>query len=321
MCELKRGARGSSAWLLPAMLLLACLGTAQGRASAKAAEAYSTKWNINRPLNFTLSLFQHAQFERYLTDAASSKPALRILEIGCGEGRTLLELQQRFPKAELHCFNHPTYGRERGFGGANIGDSLELMKPVAQRWGIPLPQGSRLPAVKFGDAFMGEWPWADGFFDVIFSVHCLTKDPILLHSLAEAGRVLAVSGKAFLHTQVVNGFYGRMPRQRNGPGPAPECKAFDKPTPTTAGCGTLRPIAKSKSMSIEVLVQRWLPEKPPRNSRETAVGSYSYMGTTLLRKSGSTGGTCDAPHFLEGAEICLHAKPLAGALRAAAAAA
>lgn len=291
--------------LLSALLLGAfCPGEARPRntgSTHRGANNFITKWNINRPLNFTLSMFEYtglAQFADIGTGGSSSR-RFRLLEVGCGEGRALLELQLLLPNAELYCLNHPTYGRSRGFGGANVGDTPELLRPVARNWGIPLPHDSRLPAVKFGDAFQGEWPWPDGFFDAVVSVNCFTKDPALGHSIAEAGRVLAPAGRAFLHTHLsVN------VRDRGWPLAEPGCQAYMGPEPTVAGCGeVVQPPPKRARLFLELGVQRWAPRRP--QNRGTAASQYIYHGTLTLQKQPLPEGRCPQPHVSPDAVKCL----------------
>lgn len=46
--------------------------------------------------------------------ARDTGEALRILEIGCGEGKALLELRRRFPQAEIHGINRAPWDAMRG---------------------------------------------------------------------------------------------------------------------------------------------------------------------------------------------------------------
>lgn len=117
--------------------------------------------------------------------------AARILEIGCGEGRALLELRRRFATAEIHGINKHPWEAMRG---------AESLAEVAAFHGVFTAaelERVALPAVHFVDA--QRLPFADGSVDVVLSqcaIHYIERKDVVLE---EAWRVLSPDGEAFLH--------------------------------------------------------------------------------------------------------------------------
>lgn len=222
------------------LLLLACPYPATARASKSRRPAdsktfnkyepgapYKTKWNINRPFNVTLGMFEKLGFAETFENF---NPATRVktLEVGCGEGRAMLELQSLLPMSEVHCLNSDTYGRQRGFHGANLGGSRKNLQPVIDYYGIKL-KNDALPNVSFGDAFTGKWPYEDRTFNSIFSSHCFTKNIMhMMKSMSEIARVLMPGGEAFLHVAMSGG--QRLNWKADG------CHKFSKEVPTLLYC-------------------------------------------------------------------------------------
>ena len=156
-----------------------------------------TKWNINRPFSVTNGIFEKVGFKKALRDFDPSA-TLEAIEVGCGEGRALLELQAVLPLSKLHCLNHPTYGRARGFGGANLSGGRKDLQEILNRYKINIPNRN-LPTVEFGDAFLNAWPYETQQADVVYSSHALTKARNVRVILRETLRVLKPGGEAFLH--------------------------------------------------------------------------------------------------------------------------
>ena len=125
----------------------------------------------------------------------------RLLEIGCGEGRVMLELAQAFPALEIHGIN------KRPWPAMTGSDSL---REAAVHYGI-LEQHEmdslRWPEVHFQNA--EQLQFADAFFDVIVSQvavpHMHRKNLVL----EEAWRVLKPGGRALLEVDAWN---PKMPR-------------------------------------------------------------------------------------------------------------
>lgn len=115
----------------------------------------------------------------------------RLLEIGCGEGRALLELRRDWPAAELHGINRAPWDAMRG---------SESLADVARYHGVFAPAelaSVALPTIHFCDA--QRLPFVDGSLDVVISqgaIHYVERKDAVLE---EVWRVLAPGGEAFLH--------------------------------------------------------------------------------------------------------------------------
>ena len=68
--------------------------------SGNKGQAYYTKYNINRPLSVTQALFTTLGFDSLL-GSYGSDVSIDALEVGCGEGRTILELQAALPNSQV----------------------------------------------------------------------------------------------------------------------------------------------------------------------------------------------------------------------------
>ena len=132
------------------------------------------------------------------------------LELGCGEGRALLELQSRFPRAKCHCLSSKMWDcmrrdssrshHEFACATSNMtGKSMEWLRQVATNYGIPME--SQLPMINFGD-FGKRMPFADQSLDFIYSQHALNKLPSprthFAPFMSEIARLLRPNGTALL---------------------------------------------------------------------------------------------------------------------------
>ncbi len=112
-----------------------------------------------------------------------------LLEIGCGHGRVLLELSEKYPALELHGLNR--------WKSAAISEDKSL-EFIAKRFGLPAP-GSRgkAPRLHFHDA--RKLRFDDASFDVVVSQvslqHVERKDLVI----EEVWRVLRPGGVALLN--------------------------------------------------------------------------------------------------------------------------
>lgn len=118
----------------------------------------------------------------------------RVMEIGAGNGRMIMELKKLFPDVEFYGVNkektHGFYRRESfALAGVNFGifKSAEL-------------EGMELPYVLFEDLDFGtKIPYDDGKFDVIYSLNALRGFKYKFELLSEILRVLKLDGVS-IHT-------------------------------------------------------------------------------------------------------------------------
>jgi SAM-dependent methyltransferase len=117
---------------------------------------------------------------------------VRLLELGCGEGRLLLDLMARFERGiTLHGVNHPRWPVARDARGLRATNARHRILDPARLAARPLP------AIHLADAQdLSRFP--RGAFDLIISqvvvAHVVRKDRVL----EESARLLAPSG-VFLH--------------------------------------------------------------------------------------------------------------------------
>jgi SAM-dependent methyltransferase len=115
----------------------------------------------------------------------------RLLEIGCGEGRVLMELCSLFPTLEIHGINRAPWDAMRGDAS---------LPETAEHYGIFTPEELAevsLPSVRFYDAQELRFP--SEHLDVVISqvsVPYVARKDLLLQ---EVWRTLKPGGVAFLH--------------------------------------------------------------------------------------------------------------------------
>lgn len=119
-----------------------------------------------------------SRFNREVLDALAAQDDERILEIGFGHGRTLLDVARRAPGAQL--------------GGIDVSATAER---TAARRCRALVAGGRLD-LRTGDA--GTMPWEATSFDAAFSVHTIYFWPEPAKVFTEIRRVLRPGGRFVL---------------------------------------------------------------------------------------------------------------------------
>ena len=116
------------------------------------------------------------------------QPVVRLLELGCGYGTTLLELRQRYgPRVELYGINR----RQRD------GDADAMLRNGTER-GLIAPgvaPADPLPAITYVDVADG-LPFADGRFDIVYSQVAWLYFGNKVAVLREVSRVLRDEGLA-----------------------------------------------------------------------------------------------------------------------------
>jgi len=129
--------------------------------------------------------------EKTLRDAIASHGAVRLLEIGCGEGRVLMELRKLFPSIEIHGINKKPWPAMKGQKSLIVtGTKYKIFSREEVR-------NVELPIPHFYDATQLRFP--DHYFDVVISqvsIYQVMRKDLLLK---EVWRVLKRGGKAFLH--------------------------------------------------------------------------------------------------------------------------
>ena len=147
-------------------------------------------FSVSRGLDGFARRFGAGEVERAAARRGAGAAA-RILEIGCGEGRALLELRRLFPSAAIHGINKHPWDAMRGT------ESLADVAAFHGVFGRTELERIALPTVHFLDA--QRLPFPDGSFDVVISqgaIHYIERKDAVLE---EAWRVLSPGGEALLH--------------------------------------------------------------------------------------------------------------------------
>lgn len=136
-----------------------------------------------------------------------SSKTVRVLEIGCGEGRVLMQLRRLFPSIELYGINKEPWQAMKGQKSLLTTathykifkkSELKKLKPV-------------LPKIYFYDA--EKLRFRDNFFDLIISqasIHYIRRKDRLLE---DVWRVLKKGGVALLHFDSYKKKYPRFMQQ------------------------------------------------------------------------------------------------------------
>jgi ubiquinone/menaquinone biosynthesis C-methylase UbiE len=129
--------------------------------------------------------------EHTLSEAIASQEAVRLLEIGCGEGRVLMELRKLFPSIEIHGINKKPWPAMKGQKSLiATGANFKIFTKEETR-------NLELPIIHFYDATQLRFP--DHYFDVVISqvsIYQVKRKELLLQ---EVWRVLKYGAMAFLH--------------------------------------------------------------------------------------------------------------------------
>ncbi len=144
------------------------------------------------------------------TEVCDADAPIRVLDAGCGDGQMLEYLIGALSEARPHM--------DYEFYGFDVGDSAVQSDPAfltgAQRRLAAAAPGvdwrGRLTVINSGD----QWPYADGFFDVIVSNQVLEHVTDLDRFLTEVSRTLAPAGASahiFPLRAVVNEGHVRVP--------------------------------------------------------------------------------------------------------------
>lgn len=245
---------------------------------------YYSKFSVNRPLWGIFKMFEAQGLEAKL----EANPTLTVLELGCGEGRALLELQARFPRASVYCVNLPAYGQVHAGGGASLSglnkdSSLETMMSVVQYYNIPWhPDTHNTPRVVYADVTEGDLPLPSGFVDVIFSRAVVSKFIIDSRFLEGLLHTLSPTGEALIQTDALY---------------KPECSALNTP-----GAPSLTLMCKrlQKHGKCMKLVSQYADTTRVAGGRLFEVCNYYVMA---LVGNCDTYGECDAGFESAGSKL------------------
>lgn len=123
----------------------------------------------------------------------------KILELGCGEGRSAGQLAAKYPTWRITCFNLKGYkhtSRGPPIGGAVSFESEHEIIKMLDHYNIRLPTNAKVPRVVLGDASKIPWPFDDNTFNLMLSQATLSKIHEVDAVVKEAGRSLAKGGIA-----------------------------------------------------------------------------------------------------------------------------
>lgn len=144
--------------------------------------------------------FSKNRVQKTIRKALSKSKPVRVLEIGCGEGRVLMDLRKLFPTIELYGINRKPWPAMKG---------PSSLKRTATYYKILTPselKKTSLPKIYFYDAKELRFP--DNYFDLIISqvsIQYVARKDLLLE---EVWRTLKIGGKAFLN---IDGRVGKIP--------------------------------------------------------------------------------------------------------------
>jgi ubiquinone/menaquinone biosynthesis C-methylase UbiE len=148
-------------------------------------------YSLSRNLNQFNNKFSKNILENEIRNKIKKNKIIRVLEIGCGEGRILMELKKLFPKIKLYGINEKKWPLMKG---------LKSLKKTALYYKIFKKnelKNINLPIIHFYNA--EKLKFQDNFFDVIYSqvsFQYIRRKDLLLE---EIWRVLKLGGKAYLH--------------------------------------------------------------------------------------------------------------------------
>ncbi|MFH0946086.1 MAG: class I SAM-dependent methyltransferase, partial [Planctomycetota bacterium] len=150
----------------------------------------SSYWR-DRGLEHLNRRFAPARVDDLLREKLARNGTASLLEIGCGEGRVLLDLRRILPDVRLHGLNKKPW---EGMEGP------ESLRAIALEHGLFTEEeydAAEAPDIRFGDA--RSLPYEDGSMDLVVSQVALHYVARKDEMLEEVWRVLKPGGRALLH--------------------------------------------------------------------------------------------------------------------------
>lgn len=123
--------------------------------------------------------------------AYSKNERMRVLEIGCGEGRVLMEIRKLFSKAELYGLNkeyHPILSKNNDYAHTGVHYKIFTKEEII---------GVKMPMLHIGDA--GMLNFDKRYFDFVISQMAFPYIERKDKALENVWRVLKLNGMAFLN--------------------------------------------------------------------------------------------------------------------------
>lgn len=145
-------------------------------------------WYRSRGLVKLEARFGNKLIQKFLSKRLESEKEVRVLELGFGEGKVLLELRELFPKVKLFGVNDVKKG--------SMSKKSDFLKN-AKKFGIKI-SNKNLPTPYFYDAGEG-LKFEDNYFDAIVSQVAIPYVGNKAKLYEEFWRVLKPNGEAFLN--------------------------------------------------------------------------------------------------------------------------
>jgi ubiquinone/menaquinone biosynthesis C-methylase UbiE len=147
-------------------------------------------WYRIRGLEEMEKRFGNNLIQKYIKRKLQIQKEVKVLEIGFGEGRCLIDLRNKFPQKKLKLY---------GINNIKEGNMYKRMDFFhnAKKFGIEIPE-KNLPTPYFYDVGDG-LKFDDNYFDVIISQVCIPYVGNKAKLLEEVWRVLKKGSRAFIH--------------------------------------------------------------------------------------------------------------------------
>jgi len=156
-------------------------------------------WRIRGLDQMELRFGKNKPIERFIKKRLKSEKIVRVLELGFGEGKCLLDLRTIFPDKQVELYGINLKKEGEMYGRNDFAKN-------ARKFKLPVPKPLLLPKPSFYDAGEG-LHFKSNYFDIIISqiaIHYVANKSKLLE---EFWRVLKVQGKAFLNVDSYETYY------------------------------------------------------------------------------------------------------------------